>query len=183
MASGKVCTKCGVMKPLDGFHRKKGRVDGRSPHCKECVREYSRRYHKENLDKERKRSRRYYEENRDKVREYQRRWSEENRGKVRERNRSYYEENREKVLDRHRRYNEENRDIINQDNKSRYTQSMRASTLLADRKGTPYSPQEDALLLANNGMTVYQKSITLGRTYQSCRARRQLLRSREAVDV
>ena len=144
----KTCTKCGVVKPLDDFHRDKRSPDGRRSDCKECVREYKHRYYEENRDKERERKHRYREENRDKVRKCQ------------------------------RRYHEENRDILNQGNKIRQVQNTRISNLLASKKGAPYSPEEDALILADNGMTIYQKAIELGRTYQSVKARKQHLRAR-----
>ena len=204
----KTCTKCGETKPLDDFHRDKTRTGGRRPYCKECVQEYTRRYyeenrdkwleyarryHGENRDKVRERKRSYYEENRDKVRKSQRRYYEENRDKVRERKRRYYEENRDKKLEYEcryyeenrdkkleyqRRYHEENRDILNQGSKIRQVQNTRTSNLLASKKGAPYSPEEDALILADNGMTIYQKAIELGRTYQSVRIRKQHLRAR-----
>ena len=143
----KTCTKCGVVKPLDGFHRDKTGVGGRRPECKECVREDLRRYYEENRDKVRKSQSRYYEENRDKAREYR------------------------------RRYYEENRDILNQGKKIRYAQNTRTSNLLASKKGAPYSPEEDALILADNGMTTYQKAIELGRTYASVKVRKHHLRA------
>ena len=218
----KTCTKCGETKSLDDFHRHKTGVGGRRPDCKECVREYSRRYyeenrdkwleyarryHEENRDKVRERKRSYYEENRDKVRERSRRYHEENRDKVREYkrryheenrhkrlecarryheenrdkrleyNRRYHEENRDKVREYKRRYHEENRDILNQGSKIRQAQNTRTSNLLASKKGAPYSPEEDDLILADNGMTIYQKAIELGRTYHSVRIRKQHLRA------
>ena len=189
----KTCTKCGETKPLDDFHRNKTGAGGRRPDCKECVREYARRYYEENRDKRLEYSRRYHEENRDKTLDYQRRYYEENRDKrleyqcsyyeenrdkVREYKRSYYEENRDKVRERQRRYREENRDIINQEKKIHHAQNTRISNLLASKKGAPYSPEEDALILADNGMTIYQKAIELGRTYQSVKARKHHLRAR-----
>src|SRR5699024_6041889 len=128
----KTCTKCGEAKSLDDFHRDKTRAGGRRSDCKECVREYKRRYLEENRDKERERKRRYYEENRD---------------KERERKHRYCEENRDKVRECHRRYHEENRDILNQGSKIRQVQNTRTSNLLASQKGAPYSPEEDALIL------------------------------------
>lgn len=32
----KTCTKCGIVKPVDEFHRKSNSNDGRQPWCKEC---------------------------------------------------------------------------------------------------------------------------------------------------
>ena len=133
---------------MDDFHRDKRRPDGRKSDCKECVREYKHRYH---------------EENRDKVLEYKRR---------------YHEENRDKRLESQRRYHEENRDILNQGSKIRQAQNTRTSNLLASKKGAPYSPEEDALILADNGMTIYQKAIELGRTHWSVEKRKQHLRTR-----
>ena len=129
----KTCTKCGETKPLDDFHRDKTGAGGRRSYCKECAREYKRRYH---------------------------------------------EENRDKRLECARRYHEENRDILNQGSKIRQVQNTRTSNLLASKKGAPYSPEEDALILADNGMTIYQKAIELGRTYHSVKARKQHLRAR-----
>src|SRR5699024_2063134 len=141
-------------------------------------RERNRRYHEENRDKVRERKHRYYEENRGKVREYKHRYYEENRDKERERKHRYCEENRDKVRECQRRYHEENRDILNQGSKIRQVQNTRTSNLLASKKGAPYSPEEDALILADNGMTIYQKAIELGRTYHSVRMRKQHLRAR-----
>ena len=118
---------------MDDFHRNKTGAGGRRSDCKECAREYKRRYH---------------------------------------------EENRDKVRERKHRYREENRDIINQGKKIHHAQNTRTSNLLASKKGAPYSPEEDALILAENGMTTYQKAIELGRTYQSVKARKQYLRAR-----
>ena len=159
----KTCTKCGETKPLDGFHRHKRHTDGRNPHCKEC---------------ERERHRRYYEDNRDKQIDYSRRYREENRDKALDRHRRYYEDNRDKKLEYQRRYYEENRDILKQGSKICQVQNTRTSNLLASKKGAPYSPEEDALILADNGMTIYQKAIDLGRTYASVKARKQYLRAR-----
>ena len=174
----KTCTKCGETKPLDDFHRNKTGVGGRRSDCKKCVREYRRSYYEENRDKRLEYARRYHEENRDKRLEYSRRSHGENRDKRLESQRSYYEENRDKMLDYKRRYREENRDILNQGRKICHAQNTRTSNLLASKKGAPYSPEEDTLILADNGMTIYQKAIELGRTYASVKARKQHLRAR-----
>ena len=186
----KTCTKCGETKSLDDFHRDKTKAGGRKSNCKECERERKRRFYEENREKVLERKRRFYEENREKVLERDRRYREENREKVLERKRRFYEENRDKMLDYKRRYREENRDktldyqrryyeenrdIIDQGRKIRYAQKTRTSNLLASKKGAPYSPEEDALILADNGMTDYQKAIELGRTYYSVEKRKQRL--------
>lgn len=174
----KTCTKCGDTKPLDDFYRNKGKADGRNPHCKECEREYHRRYREENRDKWREYHRRYREGNREKVQERDRRWREENRDNRLEYERRYREENLDERREYGRRHYKENRDILKQGSKMRYAQKTRTSNLLASKKGAPYSPGEDALILADNGMTDYQKAIELGRTYKSVMARKRHLRAR-----
>lgn len=42
--SGKVCTVCGLRRPLDGFYRKCGTKDGRDSRCRDCKRAVARRY-------------------------------------------------------------------------------------------------------------------------------------------
>ena len=36
----KVCTKCGIEKPLDQFAKNSSKPDGLSPQCKECKHKY-----------------------------------------------------------------------------------------------------------------------------------------------
>ena len=143
----KTCTKCGETKPLGGFHRNRSSADGRVSWCRECVAESKRRWYEENRDKVLERKRRYHEENRDKVRQRRRRWQEEN-------------------LDYHRAANR-----INQ------TESQAMSVEMATVPlRTPWTEEEDAFLMADNGMTIFQKAIHLGRTYASCTGRRLHLR-------
>ena len=128
----KTCTKCGETKPLDDFHRHRGKAEGRNSWCRECAAEYRRGYH---------------EENRDKRLEYQRRYYEENRAHLCAVAGAGYSE----------------------------SQSMSAEMATVPPR-TPWTEEEDAFLMADNGMTVFQKAIHLGRTYASCTGRRKSLR-------
>ena len=158
----KTCTKCGETKPLDDFHRHRGKAEGRNSWCRECAAEYRRGYHEENRDKRLEYQRRYYEENRDKALEYQRR---------------YREENRDKALEYERRYYEENRAHLCAVAGAGYSESQSMSAEMATvPPRTPWTEEEDAFLMADNGMTVFQKAIHLGRTYASCARRRERLR-------
>ncbi len=40
----KACSKCGVVKELEGFYKQVGGKDGRRPDCKECHKAWSRAY-------------------------------------------------------------------------------------------------------------------------------------------
>ena len=178
----KTCTKCGETKPLDDFHRQRSSADGRKAWCRECAAESKRRWYEENRDKVLGYDRRYYEENRDKVLESKRRWYEENRDKVLERKRRYHEENRDKVRQRRRRWQEENLDYHRAANRINQTESQAMSVEMATVPlRTPWTEEEDAFLMADNGMTVFQKAIHLGRTYESCRGRRVYLRQAVAA--
>lgn len=42
----KICTKCGIEKPLDQFAKNSSKHDGLSPQCKECKHKYYDEYYK-----------------------------------------------------------------------------------------------------------------------------------------
>lgn len=52
----KICTKCGIEKPIEEFYKNKTKRDGHSSICKDCQREADRRYYLSNKDKVRKRA-------------------------------------------------------------------------------------------------------------------------------
>lgn len=145
----KTCTKCGETKPLDEFHKDARKRDGRRSYCKHCVAE---------------RDRRYSEKNREKINEWQRRHYEENRKGILARQRQYREEHREEILAQQRRRGEGRQGLT--------------AVLATVPPGTRWLPGEEALLMADNGMTVYQKAIELGRTYSSCMGHRKYLRKK-----
>ena len=67
----KVCTKCGVGKPVEAFHNDKAKRDGRHSHCRQCLSEYYRERRINDPDfvaKCRERSKKYRTENREKWR-------------------------------------------------------------------------------------------------------------------
>lgn len=41
----KLCYKCGITKPLDGFHKNVRRPDGRANYCKDCAKVRNREYY------------------------------------------------------------------------------------------------------------------------------------------
>lgn len=76
----KTCTKCGVEKSLDYFHRQKSGRFGRASTCKECrVLE----------------SRKYYESNRRAIRDKQSAYRDDNSDKIRDGLKKYYAGNRQ----------------------------------------------------------------------------------------
>lgn len=174
----KTCPACGETKPLDDFHRDRSRADGRAIYCKTCNREKCRRYREENRDKVLERKRRYHENNRDRELERSRQYYENNRDKVREQQRRYREENRDEELERHRRYREENRDYVSRRNARRRKSTNDLTRAFATRDGKPWTPEEDAALTTDDGLTMYQKAVLLGRTLRACEKRRRKLLAR-----
>lgn len=104
-----------------------------------------------------------------------RRYREENREAIAESRRRYYEEHREAILDGKRRYYEEHREAVAEDQR-RYREALRDMTReVATRNGEPYTPAEDAHILASDEPDA-AIAVELGRTIKSVRTRRGLLR-------
>lgn len=94
----KRCTQCGVIKPLAEFYKSANGKDGRMATCKQCKREYAKRYR---------------EVNREEIAAYQRAYRQGHREELAAYNRSYREANREELLAKKRQYYRQNRDRIN----------------------------------------------------------------------
>lgn len=65
----KECTKCHTVKPLDEFHKARGKKAGHVSHCKTCRAEYKKTYDDARRDEKNAKNRVYYQNNREKVRE------------------------------------------------------------------------------------------------------------------
>jgi 5-methylcytosine-specific restriction endonuclease McrA len=112
--------KCDAEKPLDGFYA------GMNT-CKECRREYCRRYYQRNKEQRKEYGRLYYLENRERDnatskawrdanperhRENNRRWREENKERHRAAAQKWANENREAYLERLRKWRQANAEYI-----------------------------------------------------------------------
>lgn len=189
--SGKRCSGCGEVKGVEDFSRNKSNKDGLQSRCKSCERrhyeenreailERNRRSYVKNREAELERGRRYHEENRDAVLDRQRRHYEENREAVLDRQRRYREENREEVLESHRRYREENREARREYDRL-FGRKMRDMTReSATRAWERYAPAEDAHILASDEPDAVI-AVELGRTLNSVKGRRRLLRKKSAA--
>lgn len=141
--------------------------------CKQCRKEYLRRYRQKNREKVLEQRRRHYRENREKVLEQQRRYRQENREKIAERERRYRRENREKIAEYKRRYNQENWDYISGKNTERDATKNRTSQYFATNSHKPWTPQEVAKMhrLRRQGLTNYEVAVELGRSLKSVKHR------------
>jgi hypothetical protein len=81
----KVCTKCGVEKPITDFYKQKGHSTGYRSVCKVCVAEYNKRYKTDNKEELKHSVKEYQKNNREKLNEISRRWySKADKKKLRE---------------------------------------------------------------------------------------------------
>jgi hypothetical protein len=66
----KKCSKCGVEKNTSEFHRDKRCKDGLYSHCKECAKEYTRKYAKENRVRLKQLQKEWRERNKEKIKQW-----------------------------------------------------------------------------------------------------------------
>lgn len=104
MTDHKACTKCGAVKPLDGFHRDKRSRDGHISQCKECALERARQW-RESSPEGTAYQANYYRLNSERLKAQSRAWRAANPGRQRERRGEHPESQWEWFYrDRARRY-------------------------------------------------------------------------------
>lgn len=64
----KVCTKCGVEKPLSEFNKHKASKDGHQAHCRECKKEHAAQYWQDNKERLLEKQKAFRDEHRDRYR-------------------------------------------------------------------------------------------------------------------
>lgn len=157
----KRCSACKETKPVSEFCKRRDSKDGLNASCKPCKSEKDRRYREANREKVAEKGRRYYEANKEKIAEYRRRW---------------YEANRERVIERSRSWSEANREQKNREGLKLANEVNARSLELAHRQGLPWEDWEDEFVLADNGLTDYQKAVKLGRSFSSIKNRKGRLK-------
>jgi len=134
----KVCTKCGVEKALDDFHKQKAKPDNRRTQCKTCTAIYRKLQHKKKyVAKPRKKL--SEEEKRKKKREYLIKWKENNPGykakwckdnpekiKLHEKNRQ--EKNRKLGINPSKQYRKNNKNKVAESEKRRKEKNIKNLT-------------------------------------------------------
>ena len=93
----KVCSKCGIEKPIEMFGKCESNKDKLQYMCKECTNKYAALYYKEHRNKRKKYRKEYHKKNKEK----------ENLG-----TKINYKNNRIKRLEYFKQYREENKDHI-----------------------------------------------------------------------
>jgi 5-methylcytosine-specific restriction endonuclease McrA len=78
----KVCTKCGMAKPLAEFHKQKAGKFGVKSTCKTCDALYKKAHYQQNKERISVQMSEYYEQNRDSILEQKKEYLAENREKI-----------------------------------------------------------------------------------------------------
>lgn len=99
-----LCTCCGEVKPIAMFNKDKKSKTGYTYKCKQCCKEYKRKYYEENTEKLITKSCNYYHENVELVAERAKEFRENNKEKIAEDKAKYYWEHREERLSYNREY-------------------------------------------------------------------------------
>ena len=106
----KICTKCHVEKSFIEFYKDKSRKYGLTTMCKECFREKSKKYRKDNKEKIKK----YVENNKEKRseyhKEYKKKYYQDNKDGISQ----YYQDNKERINEYDKKYKEDNKEKINE---------------------------------------------------------------------
>lgn len=98
----KICTKCGVEKPLEDFSKSKTSKLGRRPKCKECERPYHQEYNERTKEYRKKRNKEYAIKNADKIKMRRMEYAKNNREKIKKIKDGYYQRNKKKIEEKRR---------------------------------------------------------------------------------
>ena len=143
----KICGMCKVEKDASEFSKKTASEDGLRSECKDCVREYNKKYYQENKENIAGQKKKYYQENKENIAKWNYDYRENNKEILREKSRKYRENNKEKINRVKRVYYQRNKEKIaekkkeyRQNNKERIAEYYREY-----RKENPYQIQSTSL--------------------------------------
>ena len=94
----KICSKCHKRKKLFEFYEENRIKDGFRSWCKNCVKEYTKKYQQTH----KKQIKNYYQKNKEKLLKYNKEYRLNNKEKLKENKKIYSRENREKITKSHR---------------------------------------------------------------------------------
>jgi hypothetical protein len=121
--NSKICTTCGVDKPLSEYHNdKRGRL-GKQARCKACKSEKDKAYRQRESETLREKRKAYYKANKDAILENQKVYAEKNKEKVLENKRAYHEKNKETIHAKKREYYQKNKEYIKAKVKAYYVEN------------------------------------------------------------
>jgi hypothetical protein len=104
----KKCSKCGEIKSISKFCKKRASKDGLNLYCGDCRKEYFRIYRDKNKERLKCYFGVYYKDNIKLIKEKQKEYYKDNNGRIKEQARKYYENNIEKKKAGFREYRKNN---------------------------------------------------------------------------
>jgi len=154
----KVCSKCGLEKPLSDFYFSKSKSKYENP-CKKCIKTHQLEKREEIL----KRKKQYRLENRDKILTKSRDYYAENKDILNKKHREYYKNNKRRMNECSKIYRIKNKDDIKiyYNNKRYQNVEFRLSILFRNRVREAIKNQR--------GMKAYKSMELLGCSVDECR--------------
>lgn len=113
LPQSKICTKCGLDRPLSEYHKHKRGKYGLQPRCKTCLLEENAAYKSSHREEGRIYNKVYYAQNREKVLAYTSQWAKDNKDKRNEQMRRWREANPERAKEIRARSHEAHKDKNN----------------------------------------------------------------------
>ena len=105
---GKVCTKCGVWKPLKEYHKNKAKKDGRQYKCRECTKKYGKQYNEVNKERIKEQQKQYREVNKEKKKEYDKQYHKDNAEHFKQYYKQYHKDNAERKKQYYKQHYKDN---------------------------------------------------------------------------
>ena len=119
----KQCGKCGEIKDVKDFTKRKDSEDGLRGDCKECM----RKCWNKNKEQYYKQKKIYYEENREKILESKKIYYSDNKDKISEQMKQYRIDNKDKILEQEKQYRIDNKDKILEQRKQAYDDKVKTA--------------------------------------------------------
>jgi rubredoxin len=108
----KICSKCGIQKPIVDFYKINSRTERRHPKCKECTLEHQKKYNKENSEKISKRNKLYREKNSDVIKKRKKEYYDANAPMLNQKSKEFRLSHQEELSEYRKEYYKKNRDVI-----------------------------------------------------------------------
>lgn len=106
----KTCTRCKESKPNNNeyFAKNKACKDGLNPICKQCIKEYNKKYYQTNSDKVKENVKEHASKNKESIKDYQREYYQTNKDILRKKNDKWASEHRDKMAEYRRNWKKRN---------------------------------------------------------------------------
>jgi len=106
----KACTKCGEVKPLSEFYKRRASEDGHAFICKECTRIRARMWYVDNPKRAAANHGRYRAGHKEEAAAYKQKWYADNPERARAESREYYTDHKDRIAATRRQYREEHKE-------------------------------------------------------------------------